>query len=235
MAKALANVDAELEAEAANIAATISAPSSNRIKTTDKVFKLPDGQVLPAPITVVIVDYLSRNMYYDKPYNAANPTDPVCWAINKIPADLAPDAKVGAPMNATCNGCVYDEFGSSPTGGGKACKNSRLMAVILPTMKDDKIYTIEASPTAIKAFDAYVGTVAKLHNAPPIRVTTDLSFHPEKSFPSLMFGNPRPNPQYGEHFARRPEAIETLSIAPVSTTPKPAAPAKKAVRRRRKA
>lgn len=234
MAKALASVDKQLEEEAANIASTLSAPSSNRIKTNDKVFKLPDGQVLQAPLTVVIIDYTSRNAYYDKPYNAAKPEDPICWAINKEPAKLAPGKDVPNPIADECSDCPYDEFGSSPTGGGKACKNSRVLAVLLPTMKDDKMYTIEASPTAIKAYDAYVGVVAKLFNSSPIKVTTDLSFHPEKSFASLMFGNPKPNPQYGEHFARRTEANDILAIAPISTVSTETSSKKKAPTRRKR-
>jgi len=236
MSKAMTAVDKQLADEAANIAATISAPSSQKIKTNDKVFKLPDGQILQAPLQVVIVDYLSRNTYYDKPYNEKDPQDPVCWAINKHPSDLAPgpDVPKATIMNATCTGCEYDEFGTSPTGAGKACKNSRVLAVLLPHLKDDKLYTIEASPTAIQAFDAFVGVVAKLFNATPIKVITELSFHPEKAYPSLMFGNPQPNPNYGKHFAQREDAMDLLNIAPISGISKTSAPKKKAVRRRRK-
>ena len=237
MSKAMTAVDKQLAEEAANIAATISAPSSNKIKTRDKVFKLPDGQVLQAPLPVVIVDYISRNTYYDKPYNENDPQDPVCWAINKHPADLAPGPDVPAKtkMNSTCTGCEYDEFGTSPTGAGKACKNARILSVLLPSLNDEKLYTIEASPTAIQAFDAYVGVVAKLFNATPIKVLTELSFHPEKQYPSLMFGNPQPNPDYAKHFARREEAQTLLNIAPVSgITKAPAAKKKTTTRRKRR-
>ena len=95
------------------------------------------------------------------------------------------------------------------------------------------LYTIEASPTAIQAFDAYVGVVAKLFNSSPIKVLTELSFHPEKNYPSLMFGNPQPNPDYAAHFARRDEAQTLLNIAPVSGITK-APPAKKKATTRRK-
>lgn len=236
MGKELTQVDKQLADEAAAIASTISAPASNRIKVRDKVFTLPDKQILQAPLRVVIVDYTSRNMYYDKPYNENNPVDPICWAINKIPADLAPGPDVADPINETCAGCPYDEFGSHPQTAGKACRNTRYLAVMLPDLKDDKIYTIEASPTAIKAFDGYVGVVAKLFAAPPIKVITELSFHPEKSYPSLMFGNPQPNPDYKEHFARRDDAAELLALAPISGNDNAASPApakKKAARRRR--
>ncbi len=236
--KALSAVDQELAKEAANIAATISAPSSNRIKVNDKVFKLPDGQILQAPLTVVIVDYISRNSYYDKPYNDKDPQPPVCWAINKIPAELAPGDDVEDPIHETCEGCPYDNFGTSPTGSGKACKNTRLMAVLLPDLADGKLYTIEASPTAIKAFDAYIGVVAKLYMSPPIKVLTDISFHPEKNYASLMFGNPQPNPDYAEHFSRRQDAHDLLVISPAATAssvtkaPPPKRPAKKKAARR---
>ena len=232
MGKALTNVDKELALEAAAIAETISAPSSNKIKTRDKVFKLPDGLILQAPLQCVIVDYISRNTYYDGPYNEADPQDPVCWAINKRPADLAPGSDVKKPKSKTCDTCEYDEFGSSPTGGGKACKNSRILAILLPSMDDEKMYTIEASPTAIKAFDAYVGVVAKLFTSTPVKVLTEISFHPEKTYSSLMFGNPQPNPDYMEHYARRPEAEDLLNIAPISGIP--STTKKKTTRRKRK-
>lgn len=236
MSKALTQVDKQLAEEAANIAATISAPSSNKIKLTDKVFKLPDGQVLQAPLQVVIVDYLSRNTYYDVPYNANNPVDPVCWAINKNPSDLAPDpSQVAGPFNDTCQGCPYDEFGSHPQTDGKACINRRILAVLLPTLSDEKMYTIETSPTAIGAFDAFVGVVAKLYASTPIKVITELTFHPEKNYPSLMFGNPQPNPDYKEHFARREEAMTLLQIPPISgNTSEPAAKKKAPARRKRR-
>lgn len=232
MGKALAAVDKQLAAEAAAIADTISAPSSNKIKTRDKVFKLPDGLVLPGPISVIIIDYISRNTYYEGAYNENDPQDPSCWAINKRPADLAPGSDVKKPYSKTCDTCAYDEFGSSSTGGGKACKNSRILAILLATLDDDKMYTIEASPTAIKAFDAYVGVVAKLFTSTPVKVITELSFHPEKTYPSLMFGNPQPNPDYVTHYSRRQEAIDLLNIAPISGIPPTTK--KKTTRRKRK-
>lgn len=233
MGKALTNVDKELAVEAAAIADTISAPSSNKIKTRDKIFKLPDGLVLQAPLQCVIVDYISRNTYYEGPYDEKDPQDPSCWAINKRPADLAPGSDVAKPYSKTCDTCAYDEFGSAPTGAGKACKNSRILAVLLPSLDDEKMYTIEASPTAIKAFDAFVGVVAKLYSSTPVKVLTELSFHPEKTYPSLMFGNPQPNSDYVKHYGRRAEAEDLLKIAPISGIP-PTAKKKKSTRSRRK-
>lgn len=220
----LANLSQELAAEAASIADSIGKPSTNIIKLRDKVFTLPDGQVIQQPLRVVIIDFISKNFFYENAYNENNPEPPVCFAISKTVANMAPSENSTDPQADTCAECPMNEFGSA--GAGKACKNTRVLAVTLPDYDSDDIFTISVSPTAIKAFDAYVGSIAKVFKAPPVRVITDVHFHPEKTYPSLMFGNPQPNEYYAEDFARRSDAEDILTVEP-STDVAEAAPAPK--------
>ncbi len=116
---AMVNVDAALKAEAAAIAETIGAPSSNVIQTKDKVFKLPDGQILQNAIDIIIVDYISKNLFYNTKWNPKSPQGPVCWAISKKIDGMAPSKN--APLiqcKTVCEDCVLNQRGSD--GDGKA-------------------------------------------------------------------------------------------------------------------
>lgn len=234
-AKDLANIDAQLAAEAAEIAESIGAPSSNVISIQDKVFKLPDGQILQEPLDVIIVDHISKNFFYEGAWDPKNPEGPICWAINRKITDLAPSPNVPeAQTRGDCEKCPMNEWGSS--GDGKACKNTRALAVLLPTIGDGtQLYTLNVSPTAIKSFDGYVNAVLKMYKAPPIKVLTEITFHPEKRWAYPVFGDPRPNEHYAEHVARRDEARAMLEVEPKAGEPKtvakPAARKKTAARR----
>ena len=235
-AKELANIDAELAAEAAEIAESIGAPSTNVISIQDKVFKLPDGQILQEPIDVIIVDYLSKNLFYEGAYDPKNPEGPTCWAINRKISDLSPSPNgPNIQTKGDCEKCPMNEWGSD--GEGKACKNTRALAVLLPNVGEGtQLYTFNISPTAIKSFDGYVNTVLKMYKSPPVKVITEVTFHPEKRWAFPIFSDPRPNENYVEHVARREEARTMLEVEPQAGEPKTkAAPkAKAATRTRRK-
>ena len=216
----IANIDAELAAEAAAIADSIGAPSSNRIDIQDKVFKLPDGQILQAPIDMIIVDHLSKNLFYEGEWDPKNPEGPICWAIHRDVKKLTPSKTAPQVQNkGDCDSCPMNEWGSS--GEGKACKNTRALAVLLPNVGDGKeLYTFNVSPTAIKSYDGYVNTVLKMFKTTPIKVVTEVMFHPEKRWAYPLFGDPRPNADYLEHFARRDEARAMLEVEPQAGEPK---------------
>lgn len=232
----IANIQQQLAAEAAGISDNIGAPSSNSISVKDKVFTFPGGEVVQGPLDLVIVDFIASNKFYEGKYNEKDPQPPVCWAFNKVVSELRPSENATEIQSEDdCASCPLSQWGSD--GDGKACKEGRVLAVLpVDATDEDQIMTLNVSPTAIKGFDAYVASVAKLFNTPPIGVITTIDFHPEKSYPFLLFGNPQPNERVVEFMHRRPEALELISIEPtpkeeVAPAPKKAT-RKKAVRRR---
>jgi len=226
-AKEIANIDAELAAEAAEIADSIGAPSSNVINIQDKVFKLPDGQIIQEPLDIIIVDHISKNFFYEGAWDPKNPEGPICWAINRVLSHLSPSKGVPeAQTKGDCEKCPMNEWGSD--GDGKACKNTRALAVLLPNIGEGtQLYTLNVSPTAIKSFDGYVNAVLKMYKSPPIKVITEVSFHPDKRWAYPVFGNPQPNEHYAAHVARRPEARAMLEVEPKAGEPKSATKSKK--------
>ena len=209
----MANVNEQLAAEAGAIAEQIGRPAGNKIKTADKQFQFPDGTVDAGPIRVVILDFVSRNDLYEGKWDPKNPNPPSCFAMGKVLKDMTPDPESPKIQSDNCAGCPNNAFGSN--GDGKACKNTRLLAVIPEDAKsEEEIMTISVSPTALKAFDAYVSTIARLFQTPPIGVSTEIGFHPERYYSSLMFGNPEPNKSVAEHLSLREAAQSILYAKP---------------------
>ncbi len=212
-----ANIDEQLKQEVAELSARVQAPTGIMIKLgKDKTFRMPDGTSSPGPLNAVIVDFVNRNTYYDTKYNEKNPVPPVCFAINKVLKDMRPSDNSPKKQNETCAGCEQNKFPEE--GGPKPCKNTRLLALMMPNAKDDSpILVLAVSPTALKSFDGYVGSVAKMFNKPPIGVITEISFDPSSEFQSLRFGNPKPNGNVVYHMSRRADAQAILNAEPVFT------------------
>lgn len=234
--RALVNVDEELSREVAAIQDRISAPESNRISIKDKIFTFPDGEQRQGPLPLVILDFRAWNLYYDKPYDAQNPAPPVCWAQGERPNELVPSDKASELQADTCAECWANEFGSG-VGDAKACKNTRLLAVMRPDDDPESgtIYTLSCPPGSIKAFDGYVGAVARMFSAPPIRHVVSVTFHPESRHERLLFTDPQPNPNYREHFQRREEARMLLQVEPDPSNFEAAAPKGRATSKKKSA
>lgn len=224
-------IRAQLQTQAAAVNDRIAPPSGTAIRVTqDKQFVLPDGTKTPGPLELVIVDFASANTYYEGTYDPKNIAPPLCFAIGNEPTKLVASDNSPAKQAASCAVCPMNQFGSN--GDGKACKNSRVMAVLPPdATADTPLWLLRTSPTAIKGFDAYVAGVARMFNLPPIGVVTEVSLDPNSTYPSLRFGNPRPNENLVDHFARQAEAATALYVEPDVSGYQPAQ--KKAGARRR--
>lgn len=176
----------------------ISAPSGDKIQLTKKkTFKLPGGIESPVntPLSVVILDFVSYNAYFDRPFSEKDKTPPACIALGTNPDLLVPSAKSPSKQSEACKGCPNNEFGSK--GNGKACGNHRLLAVIAAPNEQGVVdpkadrYLLQISPTGVKHFDAYVTQVLAKHGMGPLCVISSIWFDPDKDYASLRFGEGR--------------------------------------------
>lgn len=233
---AVADVQAMLQAMLASNAKKTAPAGGTAIRVTqDKQLLLPDGSKT-TELQVVIVDFTSRNEYYDGPFDKNNIRPPVCFAIGDVPTELVPSANSPEKQANSCAECPMNAFGSD--GNGKACKNTRLLAVLPPDATEDTpIWTIKTSPTAIKGFDGYVRNVQRVFGVPPVGVVTTISFDENSTYAQLKFSDPEPNNNAAVHLARVEEAKEILAQEPdVSQYAiAAAAPARKAAPARRPA
>jgi hypothetical protein len=167
------------------------APGGDVIRVTqDKKFVTPDGE-FPGPLRVVIVDFTTQRSFYDRPFDKKNPCPPACTAISTKPTEMVPFKDVPKRQSDTCAACPMNEWGSD--GDGKACKEHRLLAVI-PEDADatTEIAVLSVSPTALKAFDGYVRSLASSLQMVPFQVVTEIKFAEDQTYATLRFGNPKP-------------------------------------------
>lgn len=213
---AIVNIQDALRKQAEANASRIEPGTGKSIRIgQDKSFTLPDGTKTRGDLQLVVVDFVSRNEYYEGAFNKDDVSPPACFAINPDPKGLVPSDNSPNKQADTCSGCPMNEWGSSPTGGGKACKNTRLLAVLPPDADDEtEIWTLKVSPTAIKGFDGFVASVNRTLQLPPVGVVVTVGFDESKEYSSLVFTDPQPNENVAVHFARQDEARELLLREP---------------------
>ncbi len=222
--KNIALVDAELSNEAQALRATIGATAGKMLKIDGPTgsFILPDGSNLGDEIQVVVVDYTSKNMLYVGAYDRNNPTPPVCYADNKVIADMAPVPESPQVQAENCGVCSMNVFGSGAGGRSKACKNTRELAVLFVDPQDPEahnapdapIYRMSLSPTMLRPFDGFVTQIQRLLNGPPIKAIVTMTAKSLGNYAAVTFRDPVPNPDYAAHFGRRGEASDLLHTVP---------------------
>lgn len=206
----IVSIQEALKNQVAGLANRVAPPTGNRIRATqDKKFILPDGTTTAGPLELVIVDFATVHNFYDTPFNKDDVSPPACFAVGSDPKQMFPSANVPNKQADNCQICPMNQFGSN--GNSKACGNGRLLAVLPPDADaDTPMWLIQASATAIKGFDGYVSSVARAFQSMPISVVTTVSFDDSVTYAKMVFSDPKPNANIGEHFARQGEARELL-------------------------
>ena len=96
----------------------------------------------------VILFNHSANSYWPAGGEDDDNTPPQCQSV---------DGKVGyGDPGGICEACDYNKFGSDPNGGGKACKNMR----VLYLLRSGEMMPIQLSlpPTSIRPFTTFVNS-----------------------------------------------------------------------------
>jgi hypothetical protein len=169
----------------------LGALPSNKIATKSKEFKLPDGRTSPGPLECVVLDFIWFMVNYPGVFNANNPQQPNCFAIGRDNPDsglLVPHETSADKQGDNCKECPKNQWGSAPSGKGKACKNQRRLILLPPDANESsEPMTLYVSPGALKNFDSYVSRLAAEHGILPVQAITLISFDKNQSYPSLQF------------------------------------------------
>lgn len=210
----IVNIQEALKAQVAAMSGRVAAPTGSAIRLTqDKQFSLPDGTKTPGPLQLVVVEFTNKNVFYETAFDAKNPTPPACFSIGTNPKAMVPSANSPIIQSKDCTDCPMNAWGSK--GNGKACSNTKLLAVLPPDADaDTPMWLLSVSPTAGKGFDKFVGDAARIFQLPPVGVVVTVGFNPNETYAQLTFTDPQPNANVGEHFARQEEAREMLATEP---------------------
>jgi len=183
-----------------------STVSSQFISTRGGVLTFNDAQMLNNEMVVIVLDYILENVWYDGPFDPDQPQSPLCFAYGKDEKTMAPHAEAVEPQNEMCLGCPQNQWGTADRGRGKACRNTRRLAMIgigsydargqLITLYDDDEGMLEAHiskttiallklpVTSVKGYSAYVKSINGSMRRPPFAVITKvfLQPHPKDQF-----------------------------------------------------
>jgi hypothetical protein len=175
---------------------------------------------------MVIVDFVNKNLYYTAAYNKNQRIPPACFAISKDLDGMAPSKNSPDAQSEECHGCPMNEYGTAPNGGGgKACRNTVLLALTAADGGTDEVLLLSISPTALSGWNKYVNRLKDEFGHIPIQVITRLSFDPNTTYPSVQFDVAGLNKNYAEHWRLRGVAKQALEREPDLSAPaeKPAA------------
>lgn len=186
------NWQAELAAQA-NEAAAMEASVS-----TGEFFSLKNGNLSwggnPSPnneMAVIILDGILENVYFEGQYDPDTPQQPKCYAYGRNDDDMSPHENVVkdglAECSESCADCPNNVFGSALTGKGKACRNTRRLALLpagnfsksgeFEPFDEDAIANgdfgyMKLPVTSVKGYATFVKQVAATMKRPPHGVIT---------------------------------------------------------------
>jgi hypothetical protein len=235
--KALVRWDEEL-AKQADVSAAMEANAGG-----GQFFSLKAGVLIwqdaPMPdnqMAVVIVDHIFENVFYEGRYDADNPQGPVCFAFGRDDAKLTPHQLVVDAGNAQygaaklCAGCPQNEFGTAETGRGKACKNTRRLALLpagnfakgqFKLIEDEEHYLstrigyLKLPITSVKGFAGFVKQVAGTLRRPPHGIVAKVKVVPDPKSQFMVLFEPLmnvPDELMGAIMKRREEIMPVIDF-----------------------
>lgn len=189
MSNEVTNYDEEL-AKLAKKAVATEKPSTSTVSAKAGVLTYNGQPCAGNKLDCIIIASTHVNLYYDEKWDPNNPKNPVCYAYCEDPdaegAVLAPHPKSSKPQSDTCATCWANQWNSDPNGGkGKACKNSRKLALIPAGVTAEDLKTAEVATltlpvtTVNKMWSPYVHKLATLYGRPPLGMITKLGTMPD--------------------------------------------------------
>ena len=177
-----------------------------------------DGELVPATYVDLVLLKANANLskvYYVKGYEegAAN-AKPDCFSNDGV----RPDAAAATPQSKACASCPHNVFGTGAGGKGKACSDSRRVAVAASGTPNEPML-LRVPPASLKNLAEYARLLGEKGIPEMHCVVTRLKFESGESSPKLVF-IPKGFLD-DEAFALAEEAIESdivqqiLGLAPV--------------------
>ena len=232
--KALVNYDAEFAKHAETVAKMEAGAALGTF------FNLRGGQLTfgdaPVPgnrMAVVVVDHVLENVYYEGKFDPDSPSGPKCFAFGRDEKAMVPHEAAPEKQAKACSECPQNAWGTadSPSGRGKACRNTRRLALIpAGTLAANGSFTAKEDPsdfetaglaylklpvTSVKGFAGFVHQIATALKRPPFGIFTKVSVVPDaKSQFKVQFEplEPAPKPLFPVLLKRHEEAAAAIEF-----------------------
>lgn len=210
--QALVDIREQIKAQLAVQRESISSTTAGRISTKGKMFTTPDGKASPGPIDCIILNYKYANRLYNGAFNPNKQAEMLCFGTGTSQEKMSPSPTIEQPVSESCSTCPNNQWGSSPTGAGKACQNRVVLAIVErnPT-QNSEVLLIEGTATSLKSWDKYLKALTRNEMA-TFSVSTSISFNDDAAYPQLMYevGQPLGDDELSTIFSLLEEAKKVL-------------------------
>lgn len=190
MTNEITNYDEEL-AKLAKKAVATEKPSTSTISAKAGILAYNGTPVPGNKLDCIIIASTHTNLYYEEKYDPNNIKNPVCFAYCEDPdadgAVMKPHPKSSKPQCDNCADCWANQWNSDPEGGkGKACKNSRTLAILPSGVTAEDVAKAEVATLSLpvmsvaKNWSPYVHKLAALYNRPPLGMITTIGTVPDQ-------------------------------------------------------
>lgn len=168
----------------------------------EQVYLSEDGDAVQS-IEVVLIKSNERlsKTYYKGKYSEGDQEKPQCWSSDGV----RPDNDVPNKVNAMCDSCPMNAWGSKITDEGKkakACQDVRRCAVIFSheledvvagekALDDADVMLLRIPPATLSPLKDYAERILAPKGATPYMLITKISFDTDASFPKLLFKGAR--------------------------------------------
>jgi hypothetical protein len=183
-------------AQKAQAAVSTSGGTGSWIGTSAGQLSYQGTPVAGNALSVIVVDFVKENQFYDEAFDRNKKRSPVCYAFGDTDDQMEPHPEAEKPQATSCSECKHNKWGSGQGGKGKACKNVLRLGVI-PAAPLDTQSIAEAEPAWLKVpvmstknWAAYVNTVGAQYKRPEWAVVTEVSTKPDPKAQFLITFKP---------------------------------------------
>ena len=149
------------------------------------VITRPDDPEEAASALEVVILRANNNLskvFYAKGYEEGTVGKPDCYSND----GLKPGADATAPQCKTCAVCPQNAWGSGANGKGKACSDSRRVAISAATQLNEPML-LRVPPATLKPLAEYAKLLANRGVTDYAAVVTKIRFDREEATPKLTF------------------------------------------------
>lgn len=231
--KAITKWDDELAKHASEAAEKEQMPTGSFISIKGGILTIAGQAVKDNRLQAVIIDHVYENAYYDGAYDPDVPQPPSCYAFGRDEDELKPHEKASKPASESCVGCPNNVFGSAEKGKGKACKNTRRLALISAdglsanSAAEGELVYMKLPVTSTKGWAYYVKGLNATLRRPPFGVVTEIAVVPDSKTQfkvTFQAVGPVPDEVMGAIMERREKVCEEIMFPygnPTELTEKP--------------
>jgi hypothetical protein len=154
----------------------------------ERVLMRDDGDGPRSSMEVVLIKASNNiaKIFYEHGYEEGSSSPPDCWSTD----GQKPDAAAPKKQCATCAGCPHNAFGSAPNGKGKACQDSKRVAIVPAANVDNDVFggpmLLRVPPASLKELRSYADKLNAL-GYDYWTVVTRLSLDVDTEYPRIIF------------------------------------------------